>query len=161
MFKNLSEILAQLKLLREVIATKDLNKIGDLLEVVSKLIGYGDFGVTGDDILDAIAERNWSKVLFSVGTLMQQISTKLPNGQPVNFGFQGILTGGTLVSNDASALDKAISTCENLERQTMAADAPPTDLPISVWIMIAQGVFQGGMFMFKLWRERQKNQPTK
>lgn len=163
MFSNIKDLLAKLKLIKEAITTQDLDKIGDVIEEASKLLGYAAYGAGIDDLFDAIAQKNWKLAGNAVGDLIKLISNNLPPTLVDGGGVFGTpLTSTT--GSECPALDAAINVLTALDAQPsllttaqgsdLAID-PKTGLPIQVWILIAQVGFE----LFKIIRERRKNKP--
>lgn len=143
MFKNLQELLGKLKSIRDAISSGDLDKIGDLLEEVSKLIGFGQYGTLVDDMLDAIVVKNYAKMLHTTGSLLQTVSVNLPDGQstPQGFGFDAVPTAG---HSECPKLDSLIQNleiyCSSLS--IASTTSTPTQLPLQAYILICQTVFE-------------------
>ena len=170
MFSNIKDLLAKLKLIKEALSTGDLDKIGDVIEQAGILLGYAAYGAGIDDLMDAIAQKNWKLAGNAVGDLIKLISNNLPsiitNGDGAAIGMFGTpLTALTASSSMCPCTDDAIMVLTAFDEQptllttAQASDVvidPKTGLPIAVWIMIAQAAFE----VFKIIRERRKNKPT-
>lgn len=165
MFQNIKDLLAKLKLVQEAIKTKNLDKIGDVIEEVAKLLGYGAYGVLTDDILDAINAKDWPKLGNAVGDMIKLVANNItpfvPVPNPLGNAFGTPLTSTTDIS-PCPNLDVAISVLEGMDQGKTTfthngANAGPIDpktgLPIGVWILLGQAAFE----IFKIWREHRKN----
>lgn len=159
MFQNIKDLLDKLKLIKEAVSTGNIDKIGDAIEEVSKLIGFGQYGVSIDDIMDAVVVGDWAKAAYSLGTLIQTISAQLPGptSKPVvhGFSFDAVPTMGS-PNSLTPALDKMIFNLE-LAQSTMTngvdGGEPPTELPIGFYILMGQV----GLELFKIWRKRRED----